>query len=420
MDKIIYEKLGETQYFAVAKSGLRVFVVPKAGFSKTYALYATCYGSIDNCFEVNNEIINIPDGTAHFLEHKMFEQKDGGNAFDVFGKYGASANAFTSFDTTAYLFDCQRDQDIMLRHLLSYVNEPYFTDENVTKEQGIIGQEIKMYADDPGWVTYFNMVKGMYKSYPVNIEIAGSVDSISEITPELLYKIHQSFYHPENMVLCVAGNCDPVKVLEIVDETVPVKPYPAPKRVFPKEQAEVNKIQNEAKMSVSAPVFNIGFKESFSAKPGKLNNIYSILLEIMFGRTSDFYLQLLNSGKVTSFSKGIEVGRNFVFAELSGEGADPYEVNALCLTEIERRKKVLFDDEEFDRAKKLLYGGFVRSLNSVDSIAYSIASAEFSGYKYFENALEIMSVSRKEVEDVLKNGFTRYSVSVTKPKEVTL
>ena len=201
------ESLDETLYTMVHPTGLKIYVMPKKGFSKTYAIYGTQFGSVNNTFVPLGETkpVKVPDGVAHFLEHKMFEQSDGTNAFDLFSRYGANANAFTSFTNTCYLFSCTEHFDQCFAHLLDYVQKPYFTDENIQKEQGIIGQEIKMYDDDGEWKVMFNMLKAIYCNNPVRIDIAGTVESISEIDKKVLYDCYNTYYNPANMAVAVAG-----------------------------------------------------------------------------------------------------------------------------------------------------------------------------------------------------------------------
>ena len=293
------EFLNESIFKGVHKSGLNVVVLPKKGFSKYYAILSTCYGSNDVCFKDDNhkDFLEIPDGIAHFLEHKMFEQPDGTNAFDKFSMYGANANAFTSFNNTAYLFQATDYFYESLEHLLDYVFSPYFTDENVEKEQGIIGQEIRMYDDDADWRVMFNMLKAMYVTHPIRRDIAGTVESISKIDKDLLYYCYNIFYHPENMVLFVTGDIDIEKLPEILDKNVPVKEerFSAVLKEY-SEPEEVNKKEIIDSLEVSMPIFSMGYKDNDKIILGKelarKNLLTSIVVKMFIGDSSPLYKKM--------------------------------------------------------------------------------------------------------------------------------
>lgn len=225
MESIRYEHLQETLYYEVMDNGLHVYILPKPGFQKTYATFATKYGSVDNHFQVEGqEAVKVPDGIAHFLEHKMFEEPTG-DIFATFASHGASANAFTSFDQTVYLFSATEYVNENIQTLVDFVQNPYFTDQNVEKEKGIIGQEIDMYADNPDWRVYFGLIEAMYQKHPVHIDIAGTVESIRTITKEMLYECYNTFYHPSNMLLFVVGGVDPQEVIDMVRSNQEQKDY---------------------------------------------------------------------------------------------------------------------------------------------------------------------------------------------------
>lgn len=217
MKEIVFEQLNEKLYHETLANGLEVYILPKQGFNKTYATFTTKYGSIDNHFIPldGGEPLKVPDGIAHFLEHKMFEDEDG-DVFQLFSKQGASANAFTSFTRTAYLFSSTSEVDKNLETLLDFVQHPYFTEKSVEKEKGIIGQEITMYDDNPDWRVYFGIIENMYENHPVRIDIAGTVELIDKITKDLLYKCYETFYHPKNMVLFVIGSLQPDEIIKLV------------------------------------------------------------------------------------------------------------------------------------------------------------------------------------------------------------
>ena len=280
MEKITNARIKEEYLRIKHKSGATILLYPMKGYSTAYALFATKYGSVDTTFKTNEDpdFVTVPEGIAHYLEHKLFEN-DECDAFDLYAKTGANANAYTSFDKTAYLFSCSQKFEENLRILLGFVQEPYFTDATVAKEQGIIGQEIKMYDDDPQWRVMFNYLKAMYHSHPIQQDIAGTVESISHITPELLYRCYDTFYNLGNMVLALAGNLDIQKVLQVCGRLLKPSTPVTVRRVIPPEPDSVVRPQVEERLSVALPLFQFGFKE--------------VLLEAMASESSPVYLSLL-------------------------------------------------------------------------------------------------------------------------------
>ena len=415
MDKKYYEKIGETVYSGTADCGLRVIVIPKAGFSKTYALLCTDFGSIDRHFTVSGKDIVIPDGVAHFLEHKMFEQEDGGNAFDKFALYGANANAFTNFDMTAYLFSTSQNYEECLAHLLSYVSHPYYTDENVEKEQGIIGQEIKMYDDSPEWRVFFGMLQGLYREHPIKIDIAGSCEEIAKITKETLYTCYRSYYHPRNMLLCVVGRADVNKVMETANREIPDTPFEKATTILPDEPEGVAADYAELFMDVANPLFMIGFKESVPEDVTFSQAAYSVLCELIFGKSGTLYEELYNEGLIFGMSADYSFGKRYAFVEVSGESRDPKEVYKRVLAKTDSLRKNGIDKEELEIIKRSLYGRFVKSLNDTDGIAVSFASTLFSGGDYFGLGEKILSVTADDVSDILRNGLGSSTLSVVYP-----
>ena len=417
MNKKYYEKIGETVYSDTAKCGLRTAVIPKEGFSKTYALLCTDFGSIDRHFTVSGNDVVVPDGIAHFLEHKMFEQEDGSNAFDKFAVYGANANAFTNFDMTAYLFSTSKNYEECLEHLLSYVSHPYYTDENVSKEQGIIGQEIKMYDDSPEWRVFFNMLRGLYSGHPINIDIAGTCEEIAKITKETLYTCYKSYYHPCNMFLCVVGNADAEKVMKTVDRVVPKTPFNKANTIIPKESGSVSCEYTELYMDVANPLFMIGFKEDVPKDIMSAHAVYSVLCELIFGKSGKLYEELYNEGAIFSMSSDYNYGKQYAFLEISGEGKNPKEVYSRILSRISDLRENGFDREYLEIIKRALYGKFVKSLNDTDSLAVSFASAYFAGGDYLSLGEYILGVSYDDVMNTLKNGLQNSTLSAVYPNK---
>lgn len=366
-------RLGESMLYGVHKSGLKVYVFPKKGFSKYYAIYATAYGSLDREFIVpgESEKTVVPDGIAHFLEHKMFEEPDGSNAFDRFAQTGANSNAFTSFDMTAYLFSCTDRFYDNLDILLDFVNTPYYTEENVAKEQGIIGQEIRMYDDDPEWRALFNMLKALFHKNLVKVDIAGTVESIAEITPELLYKCYNTFYSPANMALVLVGDIDEKRAEEIIDKHVTVMDSKRAHRPLPDEPYERVQEIIEQKLSVSMPMFRIGFKDNKCGEDGE-KLLYKdiatdILLEVLFGKSSDFYLSLYEEGLIDrSFSKEADIQVMYGYSAIGGDSRDPYAVYDRVKKYLDSVMSSGLNDETIERVKKVMLGRNLRIFNSVE------------------------------------------------------
>ena len=405
--------LAERYYKVKHDSGLTIYVYPKEGYSSTYAIFGTKYGSINNCFKVDNgETVSVPDGIAHYLEHKLFESEDG-DAFSRYAKTGANANAYTSFDKTCYLFSCTDNFEESLEILLDFVQSPYFTKETVAKEQGIIGQEIKMYDDSPSWRVMFNMLMNMYKTHPVRIDIAGTVESIAKITPEYLYTCYNTYYNLNNMVLCVAGNTDVDTVLKIADKMLKKSEYHEIDNIFEDEPDEVLSPYVEQKLPVGLPLFNLGFKEKAGKKRVDEKTLaYSeILLFLLASSTSKLYRKLMDENLINaSFSYEFFEGEGFLGTIFSGESHNPKKVAEIIKDYIEERKVSGIDEEEFEIAKRATYGDAVSALNSTDHIANIITDFDFSDrelYTYLD------AIADATLEDITKRLSTMLDVTKT-------
>lgn len=395
----------EIVLYGTHESGLRVYIIPKKGFSKYYAIYGTEYGSIDEMIKPtpDSEPTRLPDGIAHYLEHKLFEESDGKNAFDKFALTGASSNAFTSFDMTAYLFSCTDRFYENLEILLEFVNNPYFTEENVAKEQGIIGQEIKMYDDDPGWQLFFNSLGAMYHKNPVKTDIAGTVESISHITPELLYKCHETYYNPSNMRLVLVGDIDPERVVPYIDKYVDKsRDRGEVERIRPQEPKGVVTHRVSRRLSVSKPMFLIGFKEKTEGESGerllRKQIVTKILTEILFGRSGGFFTELYGKGLIdATFEKDAELEKGYGFTSISGETKDPDEVYRLTLEYIERVKKDGLHAEDIARAKRIAIGKSLREYDSVEQTGNSFIRGFMNGF----NLLDYRGIAESITADEL-------------------
>ena len=412
MEKIYSPELNETLYYKKHKSGLDIYSLPKEGYSKSYAIFATKYGSTDIKFTdyVTGEMVDIPDGVAHFLEHKLFEQPDGKNAFDIFSVTGASSNAFTSFTMTAYLFSCTTDFYKNLDTLVDFVQTPYFTEENIAKEQGIIGQEIRMYQDDPGWQVYFGAIEAMYSKNPVRRDIAGTIESIGTITKELLYKCYRNFYHPSNMVLICVGDVDPETVFETADKAInpDFKALPEIKRYTEAEPEGVFEKKRIKKLSVSMPLFYIGFKENGVDPKNLLKNeiMNEILLECIFGQSSDLYRNLYEQGLLNGefgYETTNEPGYSHVI--IGGESKDPDKVYELVQAELKKLCVEGIPKDSFERIKKVFFGDFIRSFNNPESIAHDMLEDLFKGFSLFDYIVVHNSVTYEDCMERMKNIF---------------
>ena len=412
------DRVGDRYYEVKHPSGLRIFVYPKEQNNSTYAVFGTRYGSVDTTFKRSDEAdaCTVPAGIAHYLEHKLFESEDG-DAFARYAKTGANANAYTSFDVTCYLFSCTENVYESLEILLDFVQSPYFTEQTVQKEQGIIGQEIRMYDDDPQWRVMFNLLEALYHKHPVKVDIAGTVDSIAQITPELLYRCYHTFYNLNNMVLCVAGNVELNKVLDLCDRMLkPSKPVEI-ERIFEEEPREVVKTRVEQKLSVVTPLFQLGFKENaVSRRTTKELAETEILLELMASDASPLFRRLLDAGLINESSFGYEYfeGPGYASVIFSGESKDPDRVAEEIRAETERLRRDGIDPEAFQRAKKALYGRNIAALNSVDNIANSMAVFAFAGRELYSYIDELANAKldsvQKRLEEALDPAYSALSV----------
>ena len=351
-------KVKEKLYIEKLENGLTVMIIPKKDVQKKYVIFGTNFGSIDNKFVVpgKNEEIEIPDGVAHYLEHKMFEQKSGINSLDKLSSLGVNANAYTTNDHTAYLFEGTDNFYEALDELMDYIQNPYFTDENVEKEKGIISQEIRMYDDHPGWQVYMNAMKCMYNVNPIRIDTAGTVESISEINKEILYNCYNTFYHPSNMAIVLCGDFEPEKLLEEVKNRLLKKEAVGEiKRIYPEEKEEICEKEKVVKMEVSNPLFVIGFKDIVSDEKEivKKHIAIEILLNMMIGKSSELYKRLYEEGMLLSQPDlEYEFSKQYAHILISGQSKDPKKVMEELIKQIEKMKKDKLNEQDFRQNKK--------------------------------------------------------------------
>ena len=421
MEKLIKNDLLNESYYEIDhQSGLKIFVMEKPDYSGAFAMFGTKYGSVDTCFRLRGEenYTSVPEGIAHFLEHKLFESEEL-DAFERFAKTGASANAFTSFDRTCYLFQCADRFNENLEILLDFVKAPYFTEETVQKEQGIIGQEIRMYQDDPDWQVLFNLLRGLYHNNPVRIDIAGTIDSIARINADLLYSCYKTFYNNSNMVLAVAGNVKKDDVIRIADKVLKKEEPAVFEQIIPEESEKVLTDYTEETLGVDMPKFAIGFKENHSTliRSAKEILLTNLALDILVGKVSPLYSELLSEGLINSnFGKEYFTGRGFACVLLSGESTDPLKVKDKILKEIERIKSEGIGKEDFEVSLKRLYGHEVFCFNDTDTLSNNLVDCYFNGYGLFDTLELYKTVTKEDVEELIKNKFDteNYCLSVIK------
>lgn len=399
------KELRERLYEIDHSSGLKIFVMPKANYKSTYAVFGTKYGSIDTCFKRSDqkEYTRVPEGIAHFLEHKLFESEEL-DAFTRYAETGASANAFTSFDKTCYLFQCSDRFADSLKILLDFVTHPYFTKETVEKEQGIIGQEITMYYDVPGWMSTFNLLRCLYKNHPVRIDIAGTVESISQITDKLLYDCYHTFYNLNNMALAVVGNVTPEEVIKMCDEMLKKSEDVTIERVFDEEPRDIVKSYEEYHIAVSMPVFSFGYKEACKTPQRTVQETVEmeILLEILAGETSNLYSSLFEKGLINStFSKEYFTGNGYEAVIFEGESTDAKAVAQAIKEEVARLRKEGISDQAFESARRSLYGREIMSYNVTDDVANAVIGCYFAGYSIFDPLEVYKNVKKEDVEKLL-------------------
>jgi predicted Zn-dependent peptidase len=413
MQRISYEHLQETIYHEKLPNGLNVYLLPKPGFQKTYATFATKYGSIDNRFQrEGGPEHRVPDGIAHFLEHKMFEEPEG-DIFATFAAQGASSNAYTSFDRTVYLFSATGNIPENVTTLVNFVQSPYFTDENVEKEKGIIGQEINMYRDNPDWRSYFGLIEALYVNHPVRIDIAGTIDSIAQITKETLYDCYRTFYHPANMLLFVVGGIEPEPLMELIRANQAGKTFPPHgeiRRYFDPEPLQVKEQVRRIQLPVSLPKCLVGFKEPPHTLDGpallRRELEMKLVLDMLFSQSSAMYQKLYDEGLITD-NFGYEYNQigDQAFSVVGGDTKDPERLMARLREEVEAVQQSGFEPAAFERSRKKRVGGFLRMLNSPESLASEFTKYQFRAADLFDILPVYESLTIQDVNNRVKEHF---------------
>jgi len=415
-------KLEEKVYKEKLENGMTVMIIPRKNTQKKYVIWGTHYGSNESKFVVPGEEqeTEVPKGVAHFLEHKMFEQENGVNSLDVLTALGVEANAYTTNDHTAYLFECTDKFYEALDELMDYVQNPYFTDENVEKEKGIIGQEIMMYDDYPEWKVYLNTLEAMYHNHPVKLDITGTIETISHINKEVLYKCYNTFYNPSNMVLVVCGDFKPEAILEEIRKRLLTKEAVGEiKRIYPEEPKEVVKNYIEQNMEVSMPLFTIGIKDTPSEEKVKKHIAIEILLNMLLGRSSKLYKELYNEGIILAQpSLEYEFTEGYAHMLITGQATNPEKVFEKLKKEVANLIENGLNEEEFNRIKKMIYGGYVKEYNDVAETARMFLADSFKGINSFDYIDEISSVKTEYGYQILKEAFDEKQMVLSIVKKV--
>ena len=418
-------KVKEKLYIEKLENGLTVIILPRKTTQKKYVMWGVNFGSIDNHF-VNpdtNEEINIPDGVAHFLEHKMFEQPNGTNSLDTLSSIGVDANAYTTNDYTTYLFECTDNFYKGLDELMDYVQHPYYTDENVEKEKGIIAQEINMYDDYPTWKVYMNAMECLYKNNPVKIDIAGSVESISKINKETLYNCYNTFYTPSNMLMVITGDFEPEELIkEIKSRVINNTNKGEIKRISPEEQEEINLDKKEAVMDVNNPIFVIAIKDKVlenKTEQVKKHIAIEIILNMLLGKSSRLYKKLYEEGLIMAEPDlEYEFSKQYAHIAISGQSNNPKKVLEELKKEIKNMQEKGIQEKHFERIKKKTYGDYISEYNDISSIARMIMSDYFKGINSFDYIENHKQVTKEYTEKILKEIFEedKIIISIVKGK----
>ncbi len=430
-DTVDYVRQGETLHFVEYDNGLKAFVIPKKGFSRKYAAFATDFGSVDNNFIVpgESEATSVPDGMAHFLEHKLFEQKEG-SIMDDFSALGASPNAYTCFNSTVYLFSCIENFSKCFRMLLQFVQNPYFTEDSIKKERDIIGQEIRMKQDEPEWAAFFNLMRSLFPGHPVSRDISGGIESIGKIDKDMLYKCHNTFYHPSNMMIIAIGDISPEEVFDITGRTIPDNLKKTVVRRIPGRSSDtpVRKYY-EHSMAVSDMIFQMGFKdgrigsEDDKDSPKGLDLLKrevtaKILLDLLIGKSSVLYDDLYSKGIVTSpVDFDYESGRGYAFSAISGVTTDPRKLEDKVTAAIRKINMSGLDQDIFGRLKNSWFGKMIRTFNSAERISHAFIASYFKGYSLFHNIDVYDKITIVYASDLFRELFDddMMSLSVVKP-----
>ena len=424
MNKTVFEstRLHEHYEKYTHPSGLDIYIFPKK-MQTTYAILGTHYGSLHNSFRLENEpeMVTVPDGIAHFLEHKLFTNEDGSDSFERFSEYGADANAYTSFNKTAYLFSCTDRFEDSLAELLEFVTHPFFEKKSVESEMGIISEEIRMYDDTPSDRCFYGMLEAMYEHHSLRRNICGSCESIRKITPELLYRCYDCFYQLSNMALIVCGDVDAKTVLTIADRHLPSSSKSVPVICVNENDNEpphVFSAEHTEHMQVAKPLFSIGFKDTAIPKDPEVrlrkDAAMTILDEMLFARAGELYESLFEREIISpSFSYGYTISDSFAYHSLSGEADDPHLVLKEIRAYLEKKAKDGLSRADFERARRVMYAEFVKSFDSTDNIANNLLSFICEGNDLLHYADILADVTFDEVKVAFATAFCEECTAIS-------
>lgn len=419
MQVIKNEKIKESVYIDIIENGMKVIIIPKRNTNKKYVIWGTKFGSIDNHFiePKTKKEIKVPDGVAHYLEHKMFEQPDGTDSLFKMMALGLDANAYTTNDHTAYLFGCTDNFYEGLDELMDYVQHPYYTDKNVEKERGIIGQEIKMYEDEPFWKLYINAMECLYKNNPIKLDIAGTVESISHITKETLYSCYNTFYHPSNMIMCISGDFEPnLLIEEIKNRLLPKDKIPEIVRIYPNEPNEINKRYIETNMEVNMPIFMTGYKDTLSEDKVKEQLAIEIIFNSLLGKCSKAYQEMYTDGLLMAeLNLEYEFAKEYSHVLISGESKNPEKVNEIITKTFESDS---VSELDFERSKKRIYGEYIQMFNDVEDIGRMFLQDAIKGINSLKYIELYEQIDIQYVNEIKEKLFSRKNqiLSIVKSK----
>ncbi len=424
MERKDYPFLEEAIWWDKLPNGLTVAVVPRPGFSQKQAYFVTDFGALHRQFVMDGETYTCPEGTAHFLEHKMFDMPGGRDVMAEFATLGASPNAFTSYDMTAYYFSCADHFAPCLKLLLEFVSTPWFTEESVEKEQGIIGQEIDMNLDNPGTRIFHNLMGAMYENHPIREEILGSRQTIERITPQTLYAVHKAFYRPSNMLLCVVGDVDPEEVSRIARQVLPEESLP---RVEVCRRWQENMVCKRElvtdSMEVSMPNCQLGFKAEPLGKGEEAivaEMVADLAAEVLFGESSELYLRLYEQGVIdNSFGGGFETIEGMAMLTVAGDSHQPEKMRQAILEQAEKIASQGVEEQTFQRLRRSAIGARLRGLDNFDSTCFRICAYYFSGYEYFDFPTLYEKIEPKHIQEFIRRVVTpqRCCLSVIYPQK---
>ena len=424
MNRLEFPELDEVLYTETLENGLTVLVLPRKGFSKSLAYFMTDYGSVHTHFSLDGTEYHAPAGVAHYLEHKLFDMPGGRDVSAEFARLGAMTNAFTSYDMTAYYFSCTAHFDECLKLLLEFVSTPYFTEESVRKEQGIIDQEIGMNADAPDSVVFENMVQRLYHTHPIRVPILGTSETIREITPETLHLCHRAFYTPGNMLLCVVGDVDPESVADTARQVLGTEEKSVGiKLPFGSEPMEAAEAETVCAMEVAMPMFSLAFKCEPLGKGDdaiRQEMVADLAAEVLFGESSPLYLKLYEEGIIdSSFGGGFETMDGCAMLLCTGDSDDPAAVREALLARAREIAGEGIADGDFLRLKRSALGRRIRGLDSFDSTCFRLCAYHFSDFDYFRFPEIYRQIRAEEIRDFIARVVRqeRCTLSVITPKE---